>query len=89
MELFKYYNIDECLDKDKLFQKLDSLVNDGKIDYDLDGQILKIEDLDLEEFDIEVLVKLFDKLDVFTYTEYDEDDQDDDPFDELGDDDEY
>lgn len=89
MELFKYYNIDECLDKDKLFQKLDSLVNDGKIDYDLDGQILKIEDLDLEEFDIEALVKLFDKLDVFTYTEYDEDDQDDDPFDELGDDDEY
>ena len=70
MELYKYYNIDECLDKDKLFKKLDELVDDGKIEYNLDGEIMKIEDLDLEEWDIESLQKLFDKLDLFTYKEF-------------------
>lgn len=77
MELNKYYNIDECLDKDKLFSKLDLLVDDGKIEYHLDGEIMKILDLDLEEADIQTLEKLFDKLDVFLYNEYEEEDGED------------
>lgn len=76
MDLFNYYNLDECLDKTKLFNKLDNLVDDGKIEWKVDGEVLKIEDLDLEEIDIENLQKLFDKLDVFPYTEYDDENGD-------------
>lgn len=76
MELQKFWNIDECLDREKLFSKLDLLVGDGKIEWSVDGEILKIEDLDLEEVDIETLTKLFDKLDVFVYG-YDDEDEDD------------
>jgi hypothetical protein len=77
MDLFNYYNLDECLDKTKILKKLDDYKNDGKIEWSLEGEILKIQDLDLEEGDIENLEKLFDKLDIFPYTEYDDENGDD------------
>jgi hypothetical protein len=32
MKLHKYYSIDECNNEEALFEKLESLQNDGKID---------------------------------------------------------
>jgi len=88
MKLFNYYNIDECKDREKLFEKLDSLRDDGKIEYEMDGlDIFKIEDIDLEESDIEDLNDLFDDEDVFPYLDNEEEEEDDDYYDESSGDD--
>jgi hypothetical protein len=90
MKLFKYYNIDECQDKDELFEKLNEFKSDGKIEYYMDGtQIFELEDIDLEESDITDINELFDNLDVFPYLENgseDEDEEDYDDYDEENDD---
>jgi hypothetical protein len=74
MKLFKYYSLDECIDKKAVIKKMKSLQSDGKIEYDIDGEILHIHDIDLEEMDIEELNEMFDENDVFPYLEKDDDD---------------
>jgi hypothetical protein len=81
MELFKYYNIDECLNTKNVFEKLDAFKKDGKITYNKEGELLKIEDIDLEEKDIKILEKLFDDNDVYPYLDLEIGDDDDDDFD--------
>jgi hypothetical protein len=76
MELFEYYNLDECIDRKKVLAKLKSLKNEGKIEYDLNGDMLKIEDIDLDETEIEQLTDLFEENDIFEDLEYGEDDDD-------------
>ena len=46
----------------------------------MDGEVFKIEDLDLEEVEIEELIELFDENDVFPYLDRDEEDDDYDDF---------
>lgn len=82
MKLYNWYSLDECKDRDKIFDKLDQFRNDGKIEYEMeDLDIFKINDLDLEESDLEFLDVLFDKNDVFPYLDHndegDEDGEDD------------
>lgn len=91
MKLFNYYSMDECVDRKKVTDALKKLVNDGKVEYDLDKttDVFHLEDLDLEEEDIRKLVDLFDRNDVFPYLDYDDED-DEDGFDDYYDDeDEY
>lgn len=78
MEMFNYYTIDECIDRKSVIEKLDSLVSEGKISYDIDGEVLKIEDIDLEESDIKDLEELFDNNDVFPYLEREDEEGEDD-----------
>ena len=81
MNLFNYYSLDECIDRKLVINKLKSLKNEGKIEYSIDHEILKIDDIDLEESDVEELNELFDENDIFPYLDYedgDEDDYDDD-----------
>jgi hypothetical protein len=88
MQLFNYYNLDECVDRDSVFSRLDSLQSDGKIQYTIEGELVKIEDLDLEELDIKDLEKLFDETDVYPYLDLEIGDDDDfDDFDDEFDDD--
>lgn len=75
MELFNYYSLDECIDKKSIIKKLKSLEKDGKIEYELDRDVLHINDIDLEESDIEELNELFDKNDVFPYLDKEDDDE--------------
>lgn len=83
MKLFNYYNVDECKDRKKVFEKLDQLRDDGKIEYEMDGRdIFKIDDLDLEEIDIEELNDMFDSEDVFPYLDNEEEDEGEDYGDE-------
>jgi hypothetical protein len=90
MELFEYYNLDECIDRKGVLLKLKSLKNEGKIEYDLNGDILKIEDIDLDENEIDELVDLFDNNDVFEDLEHgSEDDNWDDGWSDDSFDDEY
>jgi hypothetical protein len=76
MELYDYYNLDECVDRKKVIATLKKFKKEGKIDYSLDGEELRIEDLDLDDSEIEYLSELFDENDVFPDTEKDDDDDD-------------
>jgi hypothetical protein len=76
MELFEYYNLDECIDRKGVLAKLKSLKNEVKIEYDLNGDMLKIEDIDLDETEVEQLTELFEENDIFEDLEYGEEDED-------------
>jgi hypothetical protein len=77
MELFNYYSLDEVIDRKSVMSKLKSLKKEGKIEYQLEGEIVNIEDIDLDETETEELIELFDANDVFPYLER-EDENDDD-----------
>jgi hypothetical protein len=89
-ELCSNYNLDECIDQKLITTKLKQLEKDGKIDFKVSGDILKIEDIDLEDSDIDTLIKLFEDNDVFEEPDYEDefgDNLDDDGFADY--DDEY
>ena len=80
MELHNYYSLDEAIDRKAVLKRLKQLQKELKIKFELDGEVLKIEDLDLEEVEIEELIELFDENDVFPYLDRDEEDDDYDGF---------
>ena len=84
MELFTYYSLDEVIDRTDVISTLKMLKKEGKIDYQLDGDIVKITDLDLDQDEIDDLLDLFDSNDVFPYYDMEDDseDEDDDYYDE-------
>jgi len=85
--MFNYYSLDECIDRDAVLEKLVKLKNDGKIIYSVDMDILKMEDIDLEEKDIKSLEKLFDDNDVYPYLDLNGEEGDEgDGFDDFDDD---
>lgn len=86
MELFKYYNLDECIDLKLVKKELNHLKKEGKIDYNIDGDILKIEDIDLDDNELEDIINLFEDNDIFQNMEYGE--YEDYDYDDLKDDDE-
>lgn len=86
MNLFNYYSMDECIDRKKVMSMIKSLEKEGKVKYSIDEEtdIFHITDLDLEDSDIEDLIRMFDQNDVFPYMDYNEDDdleEDDDYYD--------
>lgn len=80
MELHNYYSLDEAIDRKVVLKRLKQLQKELKIKFELDGEVFKIEDLDLEEVEIEELIELFDENDVFPYLDRDEEDDDYDDF---------
>ena len=89
-ELGTIWNLDECIDRKLITTKLKQLEKDGKIDFKVSVDILKIEDIDLEDSDIDTLIKLFEDNDVFEEPDYEDefgDNLDDDGFTDY--DDEY
>lgn len=94
MELFNYYSLDECPEKKIIKKRLTQLQDEGKIDFEIEGEVLKLTDLDLDESEIEELVEMFDKYDAFPYPDYEEgleDDNDDyyDDYDGYDEEDDY
>ena len=85
--MFNYYSLDECANLDFVMNFLNGLKNDGKIIFSIDSDLLKLEDIDLEEKDIKDLYKIFDDNEVYPYLDLNGDDRDDDGFDDFGDDD--
>lgn len=88
MELYEFYNLDEVIDRKKVLETLKLYKKDGKIEYTVDGEILKIDDIDLDEKEIEKILDLFDKNDVFENLEYGEEDEDEN-WSDWDDEDEY
>jgi hypothetical protein len=89
MELFNFYNLDECVNKKKVLKKLNQLLDEGKIDFSVDGEILKLEDLDLSESEVEDVAELLDSNDVFPYLDKEDDDDFYDGYDNYDDEDDY
>lgn len=85
MELYNYYSLDECKNFKPVKKRLNQLEGDGKIAYKVDGEILKLEDLDLDENEVIEVSELLDKHDVFPYPDY-EDSDDEDEYDDYYDD---
>ena len=77
--LERWYSLDECANKKLVVKKLKDLESQGKIEYSIEKStdIFKIEDLDLEDSDIDELIDLFEKNDVFPYLDKNEDDEED------------
>jgi hypothetical protein len=84
-ELGKCYDLDECGERKQVVVKLKQFEKEGKIEYSISGDVLKIEDIDLEDNDITYLIKLFEDNDIFENTEYDEDDDYNDDYDNYND----
>jgi len=91
MELFNYYSMDECPERKVIKKRLTQLEEEGRIDFDIDGDILKIKDIDLDEDEVAELVEMFYKYDVFPYPDYEEgiDDEEDDYYDGFDEEDDY
>jgi hypothetical protein len=76
MELL--YSLDECIDRERVIGRLELLKLAGKLYYDIDEDILEIEDLDLSDDELDKLLKLLDANDVIVYNEREDDiDKDD------------
>jgi len=88
-QLFTRYSYDECTNEEKLFEKLDELLNEGKVEYNTENQYtFKIKDLELSDDEIQELCDLFEEVEVFPYMEEDSSDFDDyDDYDDFDDDD--
>lgn len=81
----KFYSLDECLNQNKIIAKLDSLANDGKIDYDfIEGDLIKIKDVSLNVREIKELNQFLHDNDVIEDVDY-EDDWDDEDYDDYDD----
>jgi hypothetical protein len=81
-KLEKYYNLDECLDKDLIFEKLDYFQGEAKIEYEeVEDNIIKISDTGLFVKEKKELLKFFkdnDVLEDLSYNDEDDFDEDDD-----------
>lgn len=82
MEINKYYSLDECSDKDMVYEKLDSYQADDKIQYSVvDPDVIKIKDLELSVKETKEILQFFSDYSVIDYPDYTElgnDDWDDD-----------
>lgn len=72
MNLERFYAIDECVDTEKVFEKLDKLKRSGKIFYKQnDSGVLEINDIELSEKEEKDLILFFEELDVYSVEEED------------------
>jgi hypothetical protein len=72
MKLKNVYLYDECDEVESLFEKLDKLQDEGKINYNrTDGWSFSIKDIELTEDDEWDLVEFFEEMDI--YPSYDDD----------------
>ena len=83
----KFYSLDECLDKDKIFTKLDILSDDIKIEYVIvETDLIKIKYISLNTKEIKELNHFFHNNDVIEdkdYEEEEEEEDDEDDYDEF------
>jgi hypothetical protein len=77
MNLFKYYNLEEVSNRKLVINTLKLLKKEGKINYELDGEVFRLDDLDLSDKEIEDLIDLLEENDVFPYLDRESDDDDD------------
>lgn len=89
MQLHTYYSLEETSDRKTVLKRLKDLQSESRIIFELDGEVFKIKDLDLEEEEISELIELFDQNDVIAYYDREGEDDEDDGLYEDDFDDEY
>lgn len=94
MKLCKYYSLDECATRDAVFQKLDKLQSEDKLDYIYidEDEVIKINDDALtakEKKALKLFFKENDVLDYADYEEYLEEEEYDEDGDDIDDEDDY
>ena len=83
--LSKFYSLDECYQKEKVYDHLEDLQKNEMILFEIvDTDLIKIKDIGLSEKDTKDLINFFDDMDVIDYSDFDgeEDDNDDGFFDD-------
>ena len=77
--LAKYYSLDECYEQDRIYERLDELCSDAKLDYEIvEEDLIKIKDKGLSIREKKELIKLFEENDVIEYEDLDEEELDED-----------
>ncbi len=93
MEMKTYYNLSECIDRNKLTNYLDKLVSESKIAYNYeDIDTIKLVDLELEDNEITKLIETLNSYDVIVDIDREEADgyydsdlfNDEDDYDDFG-----
>jgi hypothetical protein len=93
MKLCKYYSLDECKSRDSVFEELDRLQEEEKVDYIYidEDEVIKISDHILTAKEVKLLVNFLKDNDVLEYPDYEEyleeEEYDDDEFDDESEDD--
>jgi len=86
--LSKFYSLDECYEKDKVYDHLEELQKNEMIIFEIvDTDLIKIKDIGLSEKDTKDLLNFFNEKDVIDYSDFDGDEDDND--DGFYDDDDY
>ena len=78
MELCRFYSLYDTHDNNVVVKKLGKMKNECKIDFEYEefDELIRIRDLDLEEHEVDNLLKYFEKHNVVPYLERDGDDED-------------
>jgi len=77
--LNKYYSLDECFEQDAVFDYLEFLEENNKIEFEIiDNDIIKIKDTGLLLKETKNLIKFFEDNDVIEYKDFDDEDDEDD-----------
>lgn len=89
--LCDYYCLDECFEKDQVFEYLDELQEEGKIKYRIvEHDIIRVKDLMLSNKEAKQLLDFFEQNNILDYNGYEsffyEDDMDDDIEEDLNED---
>lgn len=83
----KYYSLDECFTQDDVYEYLDILVDDGKLEYEItEDELVKIKDKGLILKEARTLLKFLKENDVIEYKEDLEDDDEEEEEDDEEDD---
>ena len=74
MKLCKYYSLDECHSKKSVFEMLDNLQDDSKIEYSYlkEDDVIKINNDWMNDKQKKSLLDFFDNNDVIDYPDYDD-----------------
>jgi hypothetical protein len=74
MKLCKYYSLDECKTRDEVFEELDRLQDDEKLDYTYidEDEVIKINESILSAKETKALVTFLKENDVLDYPDYEE-----------------
>jgi hypothetical protein len=74
-ELNKYYSLDEVRNRGKIIKRLSKYEDDGKIEFTIDGDLLTLEDLNLDINEINDLRKFLEANDAFVDLDLEDDDK--------------
>lgn len=70
-KLYNHYSIDECSNKEKLFNELNHLKSENKIEWSKeDIDLIKIIDIDLDSDEELDLIETLEKFDLYPFMDY-------------------